>query len=251
MSKKKYAIYGMYSFDTTCDDSPRGSDGPSESILVKLTHDEAMTMGEWFKNENPELMDYDSCMDYIDRVRKKIVHEDNYSEEDSWQFQVLWSEDLKYDCEEYYSEHRERHYIIDGYYDFGVSADGPRPSACGGSGIYLRFEHNEVMEMGEYFNDENPSEVDFDYNFGIKEMLDEALADRMASRYEKEWNEEQDILEQEWKEEHGEDSDEEFEREEEPDFYEMAYERMGDMYHTWDEQFKKDCIAYYLAHKDD
>lgn len=105
MSKKKYAIYGMYTFETTCDDSPRGAYGPLESILVKLTHDEAMQMGEWFEEERPYLMDYDSSMDYIDRVRKKMVREDGYSEEESWEFQVIWSEDLINDCIDYYDEH--------------------------------------------------------------------------------------------------------------------------------------------------
>ncbi len=71
MAKKKYAIYGMYSFETTCDDSPRGSQGPDISVLVKLTHNAAMKMGLWFKNENPFLLDYDQNMDIIDRVRKK------------------------------------------------------------------------------------------------------------------------------------------------------------------------------------
>ena len=41
------------------------------------------------------------------------------------------------------------------------------------------------------------------------------------------------------------------EREEDPDFEMMAYENMGEMYHCWDEQFKQDCIDYYLAHKED
>lgn len=37
----------------------------------------------------------------------------------------------------------------------------------------------------------------------------------------------------------------------EPDFEMMAYENMGEMYHCWDDQFKQDCIDYYLAHKED
>ena len=105
MSNEKYAINDMYSFETTCDDSPRGADGPTDSILVQLTHEEAMQMGEWFKEERPYLMDYDSSMDYIDQVRNKMVLEDGYSEEESWQFQVIWSEDLIDDCIDYYDEH--------------------------------------------------------------------------------------------------------------------------------------------------
>ena len=50
-------------------------------------------------------MDYDSSMDYIDQVRNKMVLEDGYSEEESWQFQVVWSEDLIDDCIDYYDEH--------------------------------------------------------------------------------------------------------------------------------------------------
>jgi len=251
MSKNKYAIYDMYSFETTCDDSPRGSQGPDVSILVKLTHDEAMQMGKWFKEERPYLMEYESSMDFIDRVRKKLVREEGYSEEVSWKFQVVWSDDLVYDCENYYERHREHVYVIDGYYDFGTVADGARPSSCGGNGLHLQYEHDDVMEMGEYFYEEDPYEVDIDRNFGLKEELDSLLAESMIEGYRSEWEEEQEKLEQEWNEEHSEDSDDEFEREEEPDFEMMAYECMGEMYHCWDEQFKQDCIDYYLAHKND
>lgn len=104
---KKYAIYRMYYFETTCDDSPSGAYGPSESILVKLTHEEAMEMGEWFEEERPYLIDYDSYMDYVDRVRAKMVREDGYSEEESWEFQVIWNEELIDDCIDYYLSHKD------------------------------------------------------------------------------------------------------------------------------------------------
>ena len=31
---------------------------------------------------------------------------------------------------------------------------------------------------------------------------------------------------------------------------ENTYENMGEMYHCWNDQFKQDCIDYYLAHKE-
>lgn len=94
------------------------------------------------------------------------------------------------------------------------------------------------------------SEVDFDQNFGIKEKLDSFLAESMMEALSAKWEEEQEQLETEWYEVNGEDCDEEFEREEKPDFEMMAYECMDEMYHCWDTQFKQDCIDYYLAHKD-
>lgn len=111
MTKRKYAIYGMYSFETTCDDSPRGTDGPSEHILIKLTYEEVIQLGKMFSEEDPYLMDYEENMDIIDRVRKKMVREDGYTEEESWQFQVVWSDDLKFDCIEYYEEYEKDNHI--------------------------------------------------------------------------------------------------------------------------------------------
>lgn len=156
----------------------------------------------------------------------------------------------------------EKKYVIDSYYDFDTVADGPRPSSSGSSGIHLRLEHDEVMEMGEYFYKEDPSEMDYDYNFGIKDILDEILADRLAAELEEEWErehmnqdddeEDEDFDEDDEFEDEDEDDDfDEDEEDEEPDFYEMAYDQMGEMYHVWDEKLKQDCIDYYLAHKDD
>ena len=129
----------------------------------------------------------------------------------------------------------KKEYPIDGYYVFGTMADGPRPSACGESRIHLQYDYDDVMYMGEYFYEEDPYEMDVERNFGIKEELDEILAESMAAE-----------LEEEWANNHEDEPDEE-----RLDFYEMAYERMGEMYHCWDDQFKQDCIDYYLAHKDE
>ena len=126
-------------------------------------------------------------------------------------------------------------YVINKRYSFDLVADGARPSSAGSNGILLKFKHDEVMEMGEYFHTEDPYEVDVDYNFGIKEKLDEILADALATE-----------LEEEWEAEYGDDPDEE-----KPDFYDQAYERMGEMYHCWDEEFKTDCVNYYLKHRDE
>lgn len=164
----------------------------------------------------------------------------------------------------------ENKYVIDGYYDFGTVTDGARPTASGDTGIHLRFEHDDVMEMGKYFYEEDPKEMDYDYNFGIKEILDNILVDKLVAELEKEWEEEQNGSgeddDDEWLDEEDDEElekddaekddeeDEELDDEEDegvPDFYEMAYEMMEDMYHKWDKQFKKDCIDYYLAHKDD
>lgn len=128
-------------------------------------------------------------------------------------------------------------YVINSHYDFGLVADGPRPHDTGETGILLQFEHDEVMEMGEYFHEEDPYEIDYDYNFGIKDKLDGILIEATIEELREEWEEEKESY-----------SEEEFD-DEEPDFEEMAYERIGDMYYTWDERFKQDCISYYLTHK--
>lgn len=66
-------------------------------------------------------------------------------------------------------------------------------------------------------------------------MLDEMLRDSIIAE-----------LEEEWEQDH-ENCDDDGE-EEKPDFEEWAYERMCDMYFTWDQKFKDDCVEYYLAH---
>lgn len=50
----------------------------------------------------------------------------------------------------------EKDYVIDGYYEFGTAADGARPSSCGKNGLHLQYLHDDVMEMGEYFYNEDP-----------------------------------------------------------------------------------------------
>ena len=129
-------------------------------------------------------------------------------------------------------------YVIDGYYDFDIAVDGPRPGSAGSSGLHLQFTHDEVMEMGEYFHEENPYELEYERNCGIKDKLDEMLRDSIIAE-----------LEEEWENEH--ENSEDGEEEEKPDFEDWAYERMCDMYHTWDQRFKEDCIDYYLEHSDD
>ena len=32
-------------------------------------------------------------------------------------------------------------YVIDAYYDFDITADGPRPGNAGSSGVHLQFDH--------------------------------------------------------------------------------------------------------------
>ena len=125
-------------------------------------------------------------------------------------------------------------YVIDKDYCFDLIADGARPSSAGSNSIHLQFEHGDVMEMGEYFYQENPYEIDFDYNFGIKDKLDEILLEDMIEE-----------VKEEWEEEYADDPDKG-----EPDFYDLALYRIADTYHCWDEEFKQDCIDYYLSHKD-
>ena len=131
----------------------------------------------------------------------------------------------------------KKKYVIDRHYDFDLVADGARPHGAGSSGLHLQFEHDEVMEMGEYFHEEDPYELDYDHNFGIKDRIDEILLEDTIEELKEEWEKEKSNY-----------SDEEFE-DEEPDFEEMAYDRMCDLYYTWDEQFKQDCIEYYLEHR--
>lgn len=130
-------------------------------------------------------------------------------------------------------------YVIDAYYSFDLVADGPRPGSAGSEGLHLQFGHDDVMAMGEYFQEEDPCEIDYDRNFGIKDKLDAILLEDTIAELKEEWEEERSTA-----------SDDEFEDEcdEEPDFEDMAYDRMSEMYYTWDEQLKQDCIDYFLAH---
>ena len=129
-------------------------------------------------------------------------------------------------------------YVIDAYYDFDITADGPRPGNAGSSGVHLQFDHDDVMAMGEYFYNEDPYEMDFYHNFGIKDKLDDILRESIVAE-----------LEEEWENEH--ENSEDGEDEERPDFEDWACDRMCDMYFTWDQNFKDDCIDYYLLHKDE
>jgi hypothetical protein len=103
-------------------------------------------------------------------------------------------------------------YVIDGYYDFDINADGARPSSAGSSGLHLQFTHDEVMEMGEYFHEEDPYELDYDRNFGIKSKLEEILLESIVSELEEEWEQEH---------ENTEDDEEEYEYEAPEDDYGM------------------------------
>ena len=101
-------------------------------------------------------------------------------------------------------------YVIDGYYDFDITADGARPSSAGSSGILLQFTHDKVMKMGEYFHKEDPYEIDYDINFGIKAKLEEILLESIVAELEEEWEQENGYS--------GDEDDEDDEEEERPDF---------------------------------
>lgn len=134
----------------------------------------------------------------------------------------------------------KKKYVIDAYYSFDLVADGTRPSCAGSEGLHLQLDHDDVMAMGEYFQEEDPCEMDYDRNFGIKDKLDAILLEETIAELREEWEEERAT---ECEDECDEDGDNE-----EPDFEDMAYDRMSEMYYTWDEQLKQDCIDYFLAH---
>jgi hypothetical protein len=134
----------------------------------------------------------------------------------------------------------KKKYVIDAYYSFDLVADGTRPSCAGSEGLHLQLDHDDVMAMGEYFQEEDPCEMDYDRNFGIKDKLDAILLEETIAELREEWEEERAT---ECEDECDEDGDNE-----EPDFEDMAYDRMSEMYYTWDEQLKQDCIDYFQAH---
>jgi len=104
--EEKYVIDGYYTFETMCDDSPRGSFGPEIELLIRLTHEDAMFLGQMFEEDDEYFVDHDAALDIVDRVRNAMVEEEDYSEEDSWLFQVIWSSGLKDECVCYYQEHK-------------------------------------------------------------------------------------------------------------------------------------------------
>jgi hypothetical protein len=138
----------------------------------------------------------------------------------------------------------KKKYVIDAYYSFDLVADGARPSCAGSEGLHLQLGHDDVMAMGEYFQEEDPCEMDYDRNFGIKDKLDAILLEETIAELREEWEEERAA---EFDDECDENSEEEID-DDEPDFEDMAYDRMCDMYYTWDEQLKEDCVEYFLAH---
>jgi len=146
-------------------------------------------------------------------------------------------------------EHKE--YVIDKYYDFGTVGDGARPTSGPGAGIHCRFDHETVMEMAEYFLKETPTMMDFDHNWGLKEKLDQQLAESTAERLFEEWQEERELHLEEYDEDDEEYDDEYAEDRTVEDFYDSAWAAIGDYYIEWDEELIKDCIDYYQQHKDD
>ena len=131
-------------------------------------------------------------------------------------------------------------YVIDAFYSFDLVVDGPRPGSAGSEGLHLQLDHDDVMIMGKYFHEEDPYEMDYDSNFGIKDKLDAILLEETIAELKEEWEKEKSTKSED---EFDEDCDDE-----EPDFEDMAYERMCDLYYTWDEQLKQDCIDYFFAH---
>lgn len=176
-------------------------------------------------------------------------------------------------------------YVINGCYCFDVIADGARPSSCDSVSISLKLEHDEAMDIGETFIDSEPGEMDADYNFGIKDKLDESILKSIVRGLKTEWEEERENYltekeeeyqtyvdaymcgdyDEELDEEESEDDDEEglldeedYEYEcyneyyeEEPDFDSIAYEQMGELFYIWDDNFIRDCVDYYRQHMDE
>ncbi len=100
-------------------------------------------------------------------------------------------------------------YVIDGNYWFSAVADGPRQSSCGGANLHIQLDHNMAMEMGKYFCEENPCEVDYDKNFGIKDCLDSELFSN-------------------------------------PEYEDVE---IGDLFFCWNSELVDECKDYYLSHK--
>lgn len=152
----------------------------------------------------------------------------------NWPSVVELAEEFDVDLE------AERGYVIDGTYSFNTTCYGPRPTGGEDAGIRIKLEHDAVMEMGRYFHEEDPFVIEYEDDYGIKEQIDLELAEEIKVGLEEEWKEEQKALAEE-----GEECEADM-----PDFEAETYSVMEDYEVQWDSDFKKDCIEYYLAHKE-
>ena len=172
----------------------------------------------------------------------------------------------------------DKKYVIEGDYHFEVISDGARPASCDTQTIHLALTHDEVMDMGKYFIDHEPSEVEDGHDFGLKDRLDNMLVESIVDEIREEMEEEQmdsddeddarDDPEDDDAWDDSEDDDDAWDDDDdvwdddddddvwdddgadEDDLYDMAYDRMDMMYHTWSECLVKECKEYYLTHRD-
>lgn len=135
-------------------------------------------------------------------------------------------------------------YVIDKEYCFELVADGPRPSCVGGASIKVQLTHDEVMEMGADFKKEYPNAM-WENDYGLKEKLDEAAAKEMAQELFEEWQSEHENGDED---EFDEDRDDDDGEKTVEDFYEQAWENLGDCYFCWDQDLVEKCIDYYNEH---
>ncbi len=143
-------------------------------------------------------------------------------------------------------------FVIDKDYWFGTNEgekDGPL--------LHLSLVHDQVMEMGKFFLDNNPYEMELGKDFGLKDVLDNSMA-RHYAQYLFENYEEDDDDEYDEEDEYYEDDeyDDEFEDENEEeeeqltveDFYDKAWDMLAEIYYyCWPDDLKNDCIEYYKS----
>ncbi len=86
-----------------------------------------------------------------------MVREEGYSEEESWEFQVVWSENLKYDCENYYNEHcnldKMKSFVFYVYFGYG-------PKFSDSAKFSLELDEDEIAFLKNYIK-KNGAECDY------------------------------------------------------------------------------------------
>lgn len=106
MTKAKYAIRKMYDFSGMCDGA-RPSSASGTAMQVKLTHEEAIELGEFFYDEDPsELDDCGFGAGYKEALDERYARRHGWNALDDVIF--YWSDDLKEDCIAYFKAHTTR-----------------------------------------------------------------------------------------------------------------------------------------------
>lgn len=105
MTKPKYVIRKSYCFDAVADGC-RPSSAGSVRMQVKLNHEDAMYMGEYFFREDPYEISDGPDMGIKDVLDERLARQIGW--EAVCECYFCWSDDLKEDCVNYFKEHTDK-----------------------------------------------------------------------------------------------------------------------------------------------